>query len=91
MKARKRNKHTFNKLSVKLIIIKLVKVTENFTIFQQKQIKEWSENAKERNAKEKVRIVWRARGDPSRRLYIKEVEKKTRTKFLLTLYNYIEF
>lgn len=51
-------------------------VTEDFTILERKQIKEWSEKAKEKNVKEKDEIVCRVRGCPSTPLYLKKVERK---------------
>ena len=46
-------------------------VTEDFTILERKQIKEWSEKAKEKDE-----IVCRVRGCPSTPLYLKKVERK---------------
>ena len=55
-----------------------ISVTEDFTLFERSQIKEWSKKAQERNAKESddSTFIWRVRGSPSRGLYLKRTEKK---------------
>ena len=68
-----------------------ISVTEDFTLFERSQIKEWSKKAQERNAKESddSTFIWRVRGSPSRGLYLKRTEK--RWPFSLTSPRLIEW
>ena len=54
-----------------------ISITEDFTLFERSVIKEWSNKAKERNAKEPntSNITWRVRGSPKTGLYLKKISK----------------
>ena len=55
-----------------------ISIVEDFMLFEGGMIKEWTEKAKARNAKEASdsKYVWRVRGSPLKGLYMKRIEKR---------------
>ena len=54
-----------------------ISITEDFSLKERALIKEWSTKAKEANAKEEENsnIIWRVRGSPKNRLFLKKFNK----------------